>query len=68
MNISANRTTQETTVDGVKGKIVKLITASPDECYSIYVEKGARAYIFGTGCKIDGDLFNQILSTFKFTK
>ena len=69
MNINYNQVVDKTSaINGVSGKIIKLITASNDECYSVIAEKGDMTYSFNDDCKIDGALFNKILSTFKFTK
>jgi hypothetical protein len=67
MNINYNQVKGDAVVDGINGKIINITTASADECSSIEIEKGSMTYSFNDGCKIDGDLFNRILSTFKFT-
>lgn len=66
LNIDSNQIIGSVNVGGIEGKILQEQTASYDVCYDIYAEKGETTYVF-TDCQNDKTIFNQIISTFKFT-
>lgn len=56
-----------TTIGGISGNIIKVMTASEDKCYDIYVPKNDQTFVFNN-CQDDKTIYNKILSSFKFTK
>jgi hypothetical protein len=56
----------EKDVAGIQGKI--LVEDASGNCQGTFIDKGDWAYIFENQCNQNKNLFDQMLSTFKFTK
>jgi flagellar basal body-associated protein FliL len=57
---------EEKNVAGIQGKI--LIGDASGNCQETFIDMGDWTYIFSNQCNQNKDLFDQMLSTFKFTK
>jgi len=56
----------EKNVAGIQGKII--VGDASGNCQETFIDKGDWTYIFANQCKQNASLFEEMLSTFKFTK